>query len=114
MARGRRIRSEATSILATRLSMSNIFQYEADIEACNERLLKTLTDHAGTGDLIKMSDLIASYAYEVYVVTSDFILLCVRLVLTRISFILGSLPRRRAKRPAFWMGPRSRRKSRLL
>jgi len=50
--------------------MANIFYCETDIEACNLKLLDTFAKYAATGETVKVSDIIAYYAYDVLYATT--------------------------------------------
>lgn len=44
--------------------MANIFRHEADIDMCNDALLRVLIEHAHSGEVVNLADLIARYAYD--------------------------------------------------
>lgn len=50
--------------------MANVYHYETAIEACNQKLLETLAQYADTGEAVKMSNIIACYAYDVLYATT--------------------------------------------
>lgn len=50
--------------------MANVNFYQYDIEACNFKLLDALAAHATSGESVKISDIIASYAYDVLFATT--------------------------------------------
>ena len=50
--------------------MANIFRYEADINACNRKLLERLEKHAENAQPVKIASLIAAYAYDVLFATT--------------------------------------------
>ena len=50
--------------------MANIFRYEADIDKCNQKLMETIAKYAKSGEDVKISDLIACYAYDVLYATT--------------------------------------------
>lgn len=50
--------------------MANIWNYEADIQRCNDALLQTFADYAQTGENINFADVVARYAYDTVFVTT--------------------------------------------
>ncbi|KAK3067754.1 hypothetical protein LTR53_015182 [Teratosphaeriaceae sp. CCFEE 6253] len=60
----------ASKLHARSLKMGNIFHYEADIERCNDKLLQVLARYADTEETVKLSDPLASYAYDVMYATT--------------------------------------------
>ena len=67
---GRIVQPKAFQLLHEALSMANIFRYEADIDTCTQRLYQTFAKYAKSGESVRVSDLIACYAYDVLYATA--------------------------------------------
>ena len=61
---------KAIGALHSALKMANIFQYESNIEKCNDLLLQTLAELDRGDDEVDLADLVVRYAYDILFATT--------------------------------------------